>query len=740
MFNATVETIAVNYVRVALDVPLATLFDYAAADVTTEDIGRRVVVPFGGKIAVGVIIEITQTTSLDARRVRRVLSIERDLPGLPEDVLQLLQFCSDYYHHPLGAVVMNALPTRLRRREAVRSEEKRFQLTAAGRSMDPASLPPRSRARRDVLNAMQAAGGQIEVQQLTHIAPRAMSVIKSLLDLGWVERCSAEMVRSTDAATQVQVTPGPALTREQSAALETVRTVSARFVPWLLHGVTGSGKTEVYLHLIGDVLANARQALVLVPEINLTPQLEALVRARFPTTPIVSLHSGLNESERLHGWIRAQSGQAGIVLGTRLAIFTPLPKLGLIVVDEEHDASFKQMEGLRYSARDLALMRAKARAIPIVLGSATPALETFHQSQTGKYRCLTLAAPVNAMPADIEFISTGNAALIDGVSQDLLRAIAATLKRKEQSLVFINRRGFAPVLICRSCNWTADCGRCSAKLVLHASAHRLQCHHCGHQARIPAACPGCGNQDLQPLGQGTQRVESALVRLFPKARILRIDRDSTRRKHAWRDMREQIQANEVDILVGTQMLAKGHDFPQLNLVGILNSDESLYSTDFRAGERLFARLTQVAGRAGRGAVRGRVLVQTEFPDHPLYRALQRHDYPAYAQELLAERKQAGFPPFVYQAILRAEAPKLETATGFLKRAVGMVKSPNSAITLYDPVPATMVRLASLERAQLTAQSRSRRALQNFLRAWYSDLTALNERKVRWTLDVDPLEV
>ena len=559
-----------------------------------------------------------------------------------------------------------------------------------------------------------------------------------MLDCGWVELCAATAPPTCAATTNTAA--GPALTAEQIIAVETVRNAGNGFAPWLLRGVTGSGKTEIYLQLIADTLARGGQALVLVPEINLTPQLDALVRARFPCATVVALHSGLNESERLQGWLAVQAGEAAIVLGTRLAIFTPLPKLGLIVVDEEHDASFKQMDGLRYSARDLALVRAKARAIPIVLGSATPALESFHNAATGNYRSLELTRPVNAMPADIDYIDTRNAQLIDGLSQELLKAIDTTVKRGEQSLVFINRRGYAPVLICRSCNWTANCERCSAKLVMHAAGRRLQCHHCGHHEAIPAACPVCGNHDLLPLGQGTQRIESALARTFPAARILRVDRDSTRRKHAWQQMRRQIHAQEVDILVGTQILAKGHDFPQLNLVGVINADSSLYSTDFRASERLFARLTQVAGRAGRGTTRGRVLIQTEFPQHPLYQALRRHDYPAYARELMAERKQAGFPPFVYQAVLRAEAPQLTLALDFLARAARVAIDISSAVTIYDPVPAGLVRLAGLERAQLTAQAKSRTALQKFLRAWHERLYAAGERKVRWALDVDPLEL
>jgi primosomal protein N' (replication factor Y) len=530
------------------------------------------------------------------------------------------------------------------------------------------------------------------------------------------------------------------LTDEQHAAVDTLRRAGGGFTPWLLHGVTGSGKTEIYLQLVADALACGKQALLLVPEINLTPQLEALVRARFPATLLVSLHSGLNESERLHNWLAAQSGVAGIVLGTRLAVFTPLPKLGLIVVDEEQDSSFKQTDGLRYSARDLALWRAKQRAISIVLGSATPALETFHKALNGSYRMLTLTRRVNAMPPVIECVDTRPEPLIDGMSQALLNALRITMKQGEQSLVFINRRGFAPVLMCPSCGWTSGCGRCSAKLVLHLQDQRLRCHHCGHQERIPTACPQCGNRDLKPLGQGTQRIESALARIFPAARILRIDRDSTRRKHAWHEMRRQIHAQEVDILVGTQILAKGHDFPQLNLVGVVNADSSLYSTDFRASERLFARLTQVAGRAGRGASRGRVLIQTEFPAHALYQALRRDDYPAFANELLAERKQAGFPPFVYQAVLRAEASRLETALDFLKHAAREGAKIEGAVMIYDPVPAGMPRRAGLERAQLTVQSRSRPALHAFLGAWHAGLDRAAGRTVRWALDVDPLEL
>ena len=728
-----------KYVRVALDLPLSTLFDYAVSAIDDTDVGKRVLVPLGKKIAVGIVMEIVDSTLLESQRVRHVISIQRDIPALPEDILDLLKFCSAYYHHPLGEVVLNALPTRLRRRQAIKSRTGgAYRLTRAGQELDLATLPPRATIKRDVLRLLQAGAGAIDESSLHALAVRARSALKVMVEQGWIEKCAPTCAVISDA--NPDVASGPALTDEQCSCIDSIRSVTTWFAPWLLMGVTGSGKTEIYLQLIGDMISGGRQALLLVPEINLTPQLEALVSARFPATKIVSLHSGLNESERLHGWLDAQSGAASIVLGTRLAIFTPLPNLGLIIVDEEHDPSFKQMDGLRYSARDLAVVRAKVRSIPILLGSATPSLETFHKASTGSYRLSTLTRPVNAMPADIECVDTRQATLIDGLSQELLKAIEVTVKRGEQSLVFINRRGYAPVLICRSCNWTAGCQRCAAKLVLHSAGRQLHCHHCGHQEPVHPACPQCGNHDLTPLGQGTQRIESALARTFPAARILRVDRDSTSRKHAWQEMRRQIHAQEIDILVGTQMLAKGHDFPQLNLVGVINADSSLYSTDFRAGERLFARLTQVAGRAGRGATRGRVLIQTEFPQHPLYQALRRHDYPAYARELLAERQQAGFPPFVHQAVLRAEASQLANAIDFLCRAARYATDIDGAVTIYDPVPANLVRRAGLERAQLTVQARSRTALQRFLHAWHERLETAGERKVRWALDVDPLEL
>ncbi len=728
-----------NFVRVALDVPLPGLFDYRATSATNNDIGRRVLVPFGPKIAVGVIVELATASTLPPRRIRAVLNIMRDVPALPTEILNLLKFCSNYYHLPLGATVLNALPSRLRRRQVLKSTSASgYRLTREGRAIDPSTLPPRANVKHKLLDMLRAADGGMDEMTLRTVSSRASAALKTIEALGWIERIELATPIPLRHA-ELSVASGPELTHEQRVAVDTIRAAREGFAPWLLFGVTGSGKTEVYLQLIADSLARGKQTLLLVPEINLTPQLEGLVRARFPGAHLVSLHSGLNESERLHGWLAAQSGVADIVLGTRLAVFTPLPKLGLIIIDEEQDASFRQSEGLRYSARDLALVRAKQRALTIVMGSATPALETFHKALNGNYKMLALTQRINAMPPDIECIDTRREPLVDGLSQALLRAVRESLQRGVQSLLFINRRGYAPVLICRGCSWTSGCHRCSAKLVLHRKDRCLLCHHCGHREQIPAACPQCGTVELAPLGHGTQRIEDALAHIFPKAHILRIDRDTTRRKHAWPEMRRRIHAQEIDILVGTQIVGKGHDFPQLDLVGVINADSSLYSTDFRASERLFACLTQVAGRAGRGAHQGRVLIQTEFPSHPLYQALLRHDYPAYARQILAERQHADLPPFVHQAMVRAEAPRLNQVLDFLGRAARSAAVLQYPVTVYDPVPAGLTRLAGLERAQLTVQARSRSALQKFLHAWCAQLTASGEHRVRWSLDVDPLE-
>lgn len=723
--------------RVGLDVPVDQLFDYRFDDAQSDDVGRRVLVPFGTGTRVGVILEIAETSAVPHPRLRAAQRILRDEPPLSADDLRLLRFASAYYHYACGAVIMGSLPARLRRITPSRQTPESYALTAAGEAANLNQLPARAVVKRRLL-ALFKQQRVLDSAAVRAVAPSAAGALRQFLTLSWVEpRDSGAQSRPAAEALPTPI-DGPPLTPAQDAAVRNLCASLDGFSASLLLGITGSGKTEVYLRVIDAVLRAGRQVLLLVPEIALTPQLETMVRDRFPGTALTSLHSGLNENERLAHWRAVQAGESRIVLGTRLAVFAPLPQLGLIVVDEEHDASYKQMDGLRYSARDLAVVRAQQRGVPVILGSATPALETYYNAETGRYRLLELPQRINAALPRIDCISTRDQPLADGLAPRLLAAIAERIARGEQSLVFINRRGYAPVLICHACGWLSNCHRCSAQLVLHLRDRQLRCHHCGHLAPVPATCPECGNAELAPLGQGTQRVEAALSQRFPDARVLRIDRDSTRGRHTWRAMRRQIHAREVDILVGTQILAKGHDFPHLSLVGVLNADSMLYSADFRAPERLFALLSQVSGRAGRADIQGEVLIQTEFPQHPLYAALRSQDYASFARSLLAERRRAGFPPFVHQALLRAEAPKLEAALAFLESAAQLGKTLSQRVTIYDPVPAGMMRLAGRERAQLLVQCDSRSELQVFLTAWQTKLADPALRRARWSLDVDPL--
>ena len=514
--------------------------------------------------------------------------------------------------------------------------------------------------------------------------------------------------------------------------------------------MTGSGKTEVYLQAAARILARhaargeVAQILVLVPEINLTPQLESNIRTRFPGLQVVSLHSGLAEGERGLNWLAAHQGSASIVLGTRLAILSSMPHLKLIVIDEEHDPSYKQQEGLRYSARDLAVWRAHQLGIPVVLGSATPSLESWQHAQSGRYRKLQLRerAVRDAVLPAVRMIDMERDRPNDGLTSTLVAALKLRLERGEQSLLFLNRRGYAPVLHCDACGWISNCMRCTSFMVLHKPERRLRCHHCSLELYIPKACPTCGNIDLQPLGRGTQRVEEGLQAIFPEARVLRIDADSTRLKGSAQHAFDSVHRGDVDILIGTQMVAKGHDFKRLTLVGVMNPDTALFSQDYRASERLFAQLMQVAGRAGRagqkeGGSPSEVLIQSRYPHHPLYAAVARHDYDGFAAQLLEERQQAGLPPFLYQALLRAEASELETALGFLQEAAACLAHPG--ITINDPIPMTMTRVANVERAQLLIECASRPALQAFLREWMAHLRALRTR-VKWSLEVDPVDI
>ena len=666
-------------IRAALDVPLATLFDYANPEGVNAQIGDRIVVPFGARQKIGVVIESGVESTLPAGRLKPLVGVRDDAPRLSAQWLELMRFLSGYYQRPLGETVIASLPPRLR-------------------SVKP--LPKKVLARDSE-------------------APRIPGALRFV--------------------------PNHEPTAAQRAAIERIAG-TAGFASLLLHGVTGSGKTEVYLHAIARIVERGAQALVMVPEISLTPQLEARFRAAFPDARIALLHSGLEDIARTSAWLDAARGDAAIVLGTRLAVLAPIPRLGLVVVDEEHDTSFKQQEGLRYSARDAAVYRAKLAGCPVVLGTATPSLETWQNWRTGRYERLELPerAAAGAKLPEVRTVDLRHGAE-NGFSARVLAAIETRLSRGEQSLVFINRRGYAPVLSCEACGWAAGCGRCTAHLVVHSSGirhqhlqGRLRCHHCGAEEPVPRACPTCGNVDLKPMGRGTQRVEETLAERFPGARIVRIDRDSVRRRAELVRVLESVHRGEADILVGTQLLAKGHDFPGLTLVAVLNSDTALLSTDYRAPERLFAVLSQVAGRAGRRATPGEVLVQTRYPDHPLFGALARHDFAAFADAQLEDRRRAGFPPFVFEAALRAEAPRLDEALRFLREAAASVEAP-AEVTVYDPVAHVITRRAGYERAQILFQSSSRAALQQYAAALSEQLFAAAPRSVRWHLDVDPIE-
>jgi primosomal protein N' (replication factor Y) (superfamily II helicase) len=667
--------------QIALDTPLDSCFDYRWPCVRGEEprVGQLALVDFGRREAVGLIVAVKHTTDVPAEKLKDAIAVRSQLAPLPPTWIALAGFAADYYQRPLGEVALPGLPKNLR----------------------VATTVPLDRA------------------------------IKKLGKL--------------DAAADITPVGMPALNPAQQEAADAIGSAQG-FAPMLLYGVTGSGKTEVYLQACAQVLAREADAqiLIMVPEINLTPQLEGNIRARFPGVMVSTLHSSLSEGERMLHWLAGHEGRARIVLGTRLAILASLPSLKLIVIDEEHDPSYKQQEGLRYSARDLAVWRARQLGIPIVLGSATPSLESWHHAQSGRYRKLELRerAVKDAVLPRVRIVDMERDRPKDGLTGVLLAALRQRMERGEQSLLFLNRRGYAPVITCEACGWISNCRRCTSYMVLHKPEHRLRCHHCSLELRIPRACPDCGNVDLQPLGRGTQRVEEGLQAMFPEARILRIDADSTRRKGSAQAAFDTVHRGEVDILVGTQMVAKGHDFKKLTLVGVLNPDTALFSQDYRASERLFAQLMQVAGRAGRagrteGGSESEVLIQTRYATHPLYAAVASHDYDRFAGGLLAERRQAMLPPFMYQALLRAEARELKDALAFLEAARGCMAS--DAITINDPIPMTMTRVHNVDRAQLLVESSSRPALQAFLKAWLAELRTM-KTKGRWSLEVDPLDI
>jgi primosomal protein N' (replication factor Y) len=718
-------------VRVALPVPLPTLFDYLPPASGEARVGDRVLVPFGRGRMVGVVTGLEPESALSDRRLKQVLRLLDAEPLLDAELMQTLGWAADYWLGAPGEAYASALPLALREARPLPAiGDEHWSLTVAGRSAHDAGS---RRGGSAALLALLASRPHSAAELGRHL-PGWREAARRLVAAGLLQRHDRPIVGVLPAST------APQLNAEQQQAVATVGESLDQFQPFLLDGVTGSGKTEVYLALIEQVLARGRQALLLVPEIGLAPQTVRRLRDRLGVIVEV-LHSNLSEGDRARGWLRARAGHARVIVGTRSAVFTPLPQAGLIIVDEEHDAAYKQQDGFRYHARDLALVRARALGVPVLLGSGTPSLESLANVDAGRYRSLRLRARPGAIqPPQMQIVDMRAQRLEHGMSPALLAAVGDTLARGEQALVFRNRRGYAPVLLCHACGWHATCARCDRPLTLHAGRRQLICHHCDFRQRVPTACPSCGAADLKAQGQGTERLEEALVRLFPQVPVIRVDRETTRRRDAFEQMLSRLQDDQPAVLVGTQMLAKGHDLPNLTLVAIVGVDEGLHSVDFRAAERLAQLVVQVAGRAGRARKPGRVLLQTHQPEHPLLRSLLAHGYASAAQELLAERRQILLPPYSHQVLLRAEAGQREHVDAFLAEAHGALPA-NNTLQIAGPMPAPMPLRAGLHRGQLLLEADSRPVLHAMLRPWQHALFALPAaRRVRWSLDVDPIDL
>ena len=726
------------YHRIAVNVPLSDgLLTYSHSEPLPP--GMRVLVPFRNKTVVGIVWETDIAPDMDTARILSVQTSFVEEKPLPESWRDLLAFTSRYYHYPTGQAVFVALPQGLKETRAVEMPQSPlfYALNEAGRAQTP---PPARFNKKAALWDALLSGG-MTMAALKQVNAQAAKLIEDWAEQGWIE--TTEAAKPVLRSCHGQASHSEfVLNADQQKASDEIQTAFGKFQPFLLYGITGSGKTEVYFDAMAKVLAQGRQVLFLLPEINLTPQLLKRVENRFADVPTAVLHSQMAAGKRTQDYLRAMLGQAKLVIGTRLAVFTPLPDVGLIVVDEEHDGSFKQDNELRYHARDLAVWRAKQSGCPIILGSATPSLESWHKAQSGAYRLLQLTerAHTAAQLPQVDILNVGRLKLDNGFSPQALQLLKQNFEAGGMSLVYLNRRGFAPALFCGDCGHTFGCPNCSAKMVLHQRARQLRCHHCDHREPIPFKCPDCGNQDLTAVGHGTQRVEGTLRAFLPKAAVVRVDRDSTAHKNDWADLYRRIADNEIDILVGTQMLAKGHDFERLNLVIVLNADGSLYSADFRAPERLFAELMQVSGRAGRADKPGKVLIQTQLPEHPVFAAVKAQDYAVFAENELNERQMFSMPPFGFQTAVRADAPRVADAMEFLNAAKETLAPllPES-VSQFGAAPMLMVRLAERERAQIFLESTFRQDLHRAVSLWVQVLQQNRDGKIRWSVDVDVQE-
>lgn len=733
--------------RLALPSPLRKLFDYlppTGASYSSLRPGVRLRVPFGRREIVGVLVELVEHSEVPHAKLKPAAELLDTTPPLPPALFKLCLWTAQYYQHSLGDTFSWALPVLLRQGEPAETRQERFWHAATGaRPEDPRlSRAPRQREALRTISQHPHGVAHSLLSQLQLSKDSLEQLLQKNLLRVETRRSHSPPRHQGSWLLQAELP----LNQEQRAAVEAIRAGLDGFQPFLLAGVTGSGKTEVYLQLIHQVLEAGKQALVLIPEINLGPQTLARFEKRF-NARIALLHSNVNDRERLDAWLAARDGEADIIIGTRSALFTPMKNPGLIILDEEHDASYKQQEGLRYHARDLAVVRARQENLPIVLGSATPSLESLHNAHTGRYALLKLTQRAGGAQAPRFLrLDVKSRPLDSGISGPLQQAMAQTLAAGQQVLVFLNRRGFAPTLLCHDCGWLSQCPRCDARMTLHQRHNELRCHHCGHVERPPLNCPDCGKVDLRPVGAGTERAEERLGVLLPDYPVLRIDRDSTSRKGSMEALLARINRGEPCLLVGTQMLAKGHHFPRVTLVAILDADGGLFSADFRASERMAQLIVQVAGRAGRAEEPGKVIIQTHLADHPLLVQLTEQGYFAFAEQALSERRAAGLPPFSHLALLRAEAHKPGQGEAFLEQACTEAERlieqlELSGIELLGPVPAPMERRAGRFRAQLLLQSNTRAALHRLLNAWIVNVERLpGSRTVRWSLDIDPIDL
>jgi len=728
------------FLKVAIPVPLDRLFDYRLpADIAADNLqpGIRVKVPFGNTHKIGILLEISPSSDIEPDRLKAVSAVLDDKPLLSELDINLLIWASRYYHHPVGEVFHSAIPVALRKgKAAVIHQEDYFCLTDKGRQISPAQLK-RAKKQQALIEFFQSNGGSLSATLLKQWNPGWRTTVNALLKKQLLAKSAQADVVVENVLRQSTLKANP----EQQQAIEQISQNLNAFSVFLLEGVTGSGKTEVYMQVIEKILHLGKQVLVLLPEITLTPQLEQRFRQRF-NVPVVSSHSRMTDNERLNAWLKMQTGSASILLGTRSALFTSLKNPGIIIMDEEHDSSFKQQEGFRFSARDVAIVKARNLNIPVVLGSATPALESLYNVKQKRYQHLLLPSRAGkAIKPDFCLLDVRNKKMHSGLSDMLVSEISKVLEKNEQVLLFLNRRGFAPVQMCHSCGYVSRCPRCDANMVIHFADNRLRCHHCGTEHRLQNQCPACHADKLQPVGLGTERIEQTLADLFKQHSIIRLDRDSTQRKGRLEDYLEQINRGDADIILGTQMLAKGHHFPNVTLVALLDVDSGLFSTDFHSSEKLAQMIVQVAGRAGRGDKPGRVILQTHHPDHPLLLTLINQGYQTFAQSVLQERQQAGLPPYSFQALLRVQAANSEAPQIFLQELTEKLSPRNNGCLILGPVPAPMLKRAGQHRYQLLIQNQQRKSLHKLLDIMLAEIKTLKSaKKVRWSLDVDPVSL